>query len=102
MTARTLSKEDLAADFRSVMADIDALMNTTTAMADGEAAALRDRIRQGLDRARASVVDAQHEALEKARRAADATNHYVHDHPWQAVGAAAAVGLALGVLIGRR
>ena len=40
--------------------------------------------------------------LEKTKQAARATDDYVHDNPWQAVGVAAAIGLALGVLIGRR
>ncbi|MBI5257781.1 MAG: DUF883 domain-containing protein [Burkholderiales bacterium] len=102
MSDSTLAKEKLAADFRSVMDDIDALMNATTNKAESEASALRDRIRDRLDSAKERVVDAQHEALERAKKAAGATDDYVHSHPWQAVGAAAAVGLALGVLIGRR
>jgi ElaB/YqjD/DUF883 family membrane-anchored ribosome-binding protein len=102
MPDSTAAKEKLAADFRSVMSDIDALMNATTNKAEGEAAALRERIRDRLDAAKERVVDAQHEAVARAKRAAGVTDEYVHTHPWQAVGAAAALGLALGVLIGRR
>jgi ElaB/YqjD/DUF883 family membrane-anchored ribosome-binding protein len=96
------AKERLATDFRSVMDDIDSLMSATTNKAEGEASALRARIRETLEGAKERVADAHHEALERAKRAAGATDDYVHSHPWQAVGAAAAVGLALGVLIGRR
>jgi ElaB/YqjD/DUF883 family membrane-anchored ribosome-binding protein len=102
MTDTTTSKEKLAADFRSVMNDIDALMSATTNKAEGEATALRARIRERLDSTKERVLDAQHDAVERAKRAAGATDDYVHSHPWQAIGAAAAVGLALGVLIGRR
>jgi ElaB/YqjD/DUF883 family membrane-anchored ribosome-binding protein len=102
MTDTTVAKEKLAADFRSVMDDIDALMSATTNKAEGDVAALRARIRDRLDSAKERVIDAQHEAVERAKRAAGATDDYVHSHPWQAVGAAAAVGLAIGVLIGRR
>jgi ElaB/YqjD/DUF883 family membrane-anchored ribosome-binding protein len=102
MPDTTLAKEKLTADFHSVMADIDALMNATTNKAEGEVAALRTRIRDRLDSAKDRVIDAEHEAIERAKRAARVTDDYVHSHPWQAVGAAAAVGLALGVLIGRR
>jgi ElaB/YqjD/DUF883 family membrane-anchored ribosome-binding protein len=49
-----------------------------------------------------TLSNAQRAALERAKDAARVTDHYVHEHPWQVVGAAAAVGLALGVLIGRR
>jgi ElaB/YqjD/DUF883 family membrane-anchored ribosome-binding protein len=102
MTDTTLAKEKLAADFRSVMQDIDALMTATTNKAEGEATALRARIRDQLDNAKDRIVGAQHEAIERAKKAAGATDDYVHSHPWQAVGTAAAVGLAIGVLIGRR
>lgn len=102
MTDTTRAKERLAADFNSVLADIDALMSATTNKAEGEVTALRARIRDRLDGAKERILDAQHEAIEQAKRVAGATDDYVHSHPWQAIGAAAAVGLAIGVLIGRR
>jgi ElaB/YqjD/DUF883 family membrane-anchored ribosome-binding protein len=36
------------------------------------------------------------------RDAADATDQYVKDHPWQSVGLGAAVGVICGLLISRR
>jgi ElaB/YqjD/DUF883 family membrane-anchored ribosome-binding protein len=102
MTDTTVAREKLSADFRAVMSDIDALMSATTNKAEAEASALRTRISERLDHVKERAVNAQHEALERAKKAAGATDAYVHTHPWQAVGAAAAVGLALGVLIGRR
>jgi ElaB/YqjD/DUF883 family membrane-anchored ribosome-binding protein len=102
MNDSAVAKEKLVTDFHAVMADIDALMSATTNKAEGEAAALRARIRDRLDSAKERVLDAQHEAVERAKKAAGATDDYVHDHPWQAIGVAAAIGLAVGVLIGRR
>lgn len=102
MSDTTLAKEKLAADFRAVTDDIDSLMTATGSQAEGEAKALRARIRERLDDARERLLDAQHEAVRRARAAATATDDYVHDNPWQAIGVAAAIGLALGVLIGRR
>ena len=102
MPSTSQAKERLAADFREVMSDIDSLLTATTNKAEGEATALRSRIVDRLEAAKIRVADAQHEAVERAKRAADATDHYVHDHPWQAIGVAAAVGLVVGVLIGRR
>jgi ElaB/YqjD/DUF883 family membrane-anchored ribosome-binding protein len=102
LTDTIRAKEKLAADFHSVMADIDALVSATTNKAEGEATALRTRIRDRLDSAKERVVDAEHEAVERAKKVAGATDQYVHTHPWQAVGTAAAVGLAIGILVGRR
>lgn len=102
MSETSQAKEKLTADFHAVMADIDALMKATGQEAQGEAKAMRDRIRERLDGAKEKLLDAQHEAVERAKAAANATDDYVHANPWQAIGVAAAVGLALGVLIGRR
>jgi ElaB/YqjD/DUF883 family membrane-anchored ribosome-binding protein len=102
MSDATQAKEKLAADFRAVMDDIDALMTATGKGAEVEVKALRDRIRERLDGAKDKLADAQHEAVQRAKDAAAAADDYVHTKPWQAIGAAAAIGLALGVLIGRR
>lgn len=102
MSDTTLAKEKLAADFRAVMDDIDSLMTATGNQAEGEVKALRARIRERLDGAKDRLLDAQHEAVERAKAAATATDNYVHEKPWQAIGVAAAVALAVGVLIGRR
>jgi|OpeIllAssembly_1097287.scaffolds.fasta_scaffold132612_3 ElaB/YqjD/DUF883 family membrane-anchored ribosome-binding protein len=102
MTDTTFAREKLAGDFRLVMEDIDALMTATTNKAEGEVTALRARIRDRLEGAKHRIADAQNEAVERAKRAAGATDDYVHSHPWQALGAAAAVGVAIGILIGRR
>jgi ElaB/YqjD/DUF883 family membrane-anchored ribosome-binding protein len=102
MSDAAAAREELSADFHQVMDDIDSLMNATSNQAEGEVKALRSRIRERLDAARDQIGHAQAEALARSRRAAKVTDEYVHTHPWQAIGAAAAVGLALGVLIGRR
>jgi ElaB/YqjD/DUF883 family membrane-anchored ribosome-binding protein len=96
------AKEKLSSDFRSIMDDVDSLMSATTNKAEGDISALRARILDRLDGAKERVIDAQHEAVDRAKKAAAATDHFVHDHPWQAVGMAAVIGVAIGVLIGRR
>ena len=40
--------------------------------------------------------------VEKAKVAAKATDDFVRENPWQAVGIGAAVGVLLGMLISRR
>ncbi len=40
--------------------------------------------------------------VDKTKAAARATDDFVNDKPWQAVGIAAGIGLSLGIIIGRR
>lgn len=102
MSTMSAAKEQLASDFRGVMNDVEALLSSGANRAEGEAEALRARIERKLDAARHRAADLQHEAAAQARRAADATDDFVRDHPWQAVGVAAALGVVVGVLIARR
>lgn len=102
MNDTAAAKERLRTDFAKVMDDVDALVSATATQAEGEATALRARIRDRLDAATDSLASAQRAAVLRAKDAAKVTDDYVHEHPWQIVGAAAAIGLALGVLIGRR
>jgi ElaB/YqjD/DUF883 family membrane-anchored ribosome-binding protein len=102
MSDTAAAKHKLTEDFRAVMDDIDSLMKSSGEKLSGEQVALRQRIRDRMDAAKERAADLQYEAVARAKDAARATDDYVHDHPWTAVSAAAAIGLALGVLIGRR
>jgi len=102
MSESTAKRDQLAADFQRVMDDIDALLGAGGTVVEGEVKAIRDRLRERLDDARLKIGDLHHESIERARRAARDTDEYVHEHPWQAVGAAAGIGFLLGMLIARR
>lgn len=92
----------LLAEFQALVADTEKLLQTSTELAGEEADRLRDQLRSGLHRARERI-DAAHESVrEHGKAAVDATEDYVGEHPWQAVGLAAGVGFLLGLLVGRR
>jgi ElaB/YqjD/DUF883 family membrane-anchored ribosome-binding protein len=56
----------------------------------------------GLEQAKAKIVELEGKAVERGKAAADATDAYVHENPWKAVGIAAGGGLLLGLLLARR
>jgi ElaB/YqjD/DUF883 family membrane-anchored ribosome-binding protein len=63
---------------------------------------MRARLQERLKGARARLADAEAALVAKTRAAARATDAYVHESPWTAIGIAAGVGLVLGVILGRR
>ncbi len=67
-----------------------------------EAAELRGRALEQLRALQGRLQDAHAAALRQSKAAARATDDYVHDHPWRAIGVAAGVGVLIGLLIGRR
>jgi ElaB/YqjD/DUF883 family membrane-anchored ribosome-binding protein len=52
--------------------------------------------------AKDSAPDARDTVVDKANSAAQATHGYVSPNPWMAISAAAAAGLAIGMLLRRR
>ena len=103
MTSTALqSKEKLNADLRAAINDMQTLINAGPDEAEGDALALRERVRSSLEAARGQINHFQADVRSRAREVALATDHHAREHPWQWVGGAAALGLALGVLIGRR
>ena len=63
---------------------------------------LREKFDDGYHRLREATVRTAQEAASRARDGADAANRYAHDEPWHVAGAAVAVGVVLGFLLGRR
>ena len=97
-----VNKDKLVADLKAVVADAEELLRATASQAGEKVAAARERIQASLASAKLKLTDAERAALEQARKAAKATDEYVHENPWRAVGIAAVAGLVLGVLISRR
>ena len=96
------SKDKLIADLKIVVSDAEELLRATASQAGEKVSAARERIQASLASAKIKLSDAERAALEKAKEAAKATDEFVHEQPWKAVGIAAGVGLLLGLLLGRR
>lgn len=96
------TKERLVSDLQKVIADAEELMQATAHQTEGKVVELRERITENLRNARHKLVDVEISVKEKTKEVARATDDYVHEHPWRAIGMAAGVGLVIGLLIGRR
>jgi len=96
------TKEQLIADFKAVVADAEALLRATANQGGEELAAVRTKAEESLRVVKARIADEQVELLVKTKEAAKATDAYVHENPWKAVGVAAGIGLVIGLLSGRR
>jgi ElaB/YqjD/DUF883 family membrane-anchored ribosome-binding protein len=63
---------------------------------------MTDEIRAGIESGKYSLQDIQRLVAEKTKVAADATDEFVRDNPWAALGIAAAVGCVVGMLLSRK
>jgi ElaB/YqjD/DUF883 family membrane-anchored ribosome-binding protein len=95
-------REKLMTDLRTVITDAEEVLKVTADQATAGAAELRVRMQERLQQAKHRLHDMQEHAVARAKAAGHAADDYVHDHPWKAIGAAAGIGLIIGLLIGRR
>lgn len=96
-----ISKDKLLQDLRSIVSGAEELLRATASQTGEKVSAARERIEQNLADAKERLVIAERAVREKTKEAATATDEYVRDNPWQAVGIAAGVGMLIGMLISR-
>jgi ElaB/YqjD/DUF883 family membrane-anchored ribosome-binding protein len=97
-----ITTADLMDDLRKVVHDTEALLRATEGQVGEKAEDARRRVQAALDSARARLKNVQGSATEMGEEAVRATETYVRENPWQALGIAAGVGLVLGMLLTRR
>lgn len=96
------SQKQLVSDIKTVIADAEEVLSATADQAGEKVANLRARVQTRLRDAKVRLDEAEAVLIAKSRAAAQATDAYVHESPWTAVGIAAGVGLLVGLVIGRR
>ena len=77
----------------------------TTALKDvdtPEIAKVKAKVRIALAAARSAVSDTATQLRGHAQQVGKRTDGYVRDNPWQVIGIAAVIGLAVGILASRR
>lgn len=95
-------QEQVVSDIKSAISEAEEMLSATADQAGDKVARLRERIKARLADAKVRLMDAEELLVAKTKAAARATDEYVHESPWTAVGIAAGVGLLVGLIIGRR
>lgn len=90
------TRQQLADDFHALAAHAEALVRATAAVSGDTVSAAREKLIGSVMRVRDQLKSAQGFALDTTREAARATDSYVHQKPWQVIGAALLVGIVIG------
>ena len=96
------NETELMSNFKSVLADAEALLTATANTSGEKIAEIRAKVEESINVVKNSMLEAQDEVLFRTREAANATDTYVHENPWRSIGFAASLGIVVGLLIGRR
>jgi ElaB/YqjD/DUF883 family membrane-anchored ribosome-binding protein len=96
------SRTKLVDEFSTVMSEAEDMLKRAANETGDKAKDLRSQVEAKLLTAKLRLQELEGQALDRAKEAARATDDYVHEHPWQAIGMAAATGVVVGLLISRR
>lgn len=96
------STRTLIDDLRAVVAEAEALIAASAGEAGARAGEVRDRAAESVGKARAKLEELEVDVAARAKAAAEQAASYVRDNPLQSVGIAAAVGIVVGLMLGRR
>ncbi len=101
-TSADRTREKIVDDFAAVLTEAEDMLKRAAGETGDKARDLREQVESKLLHAKLRLQELQGQTLDQAKAAARATDDYVHDHPWQSIGAAAALGFLVGLLLNRR
>jgi ElaB/YqjD/DUF883 family membrane-anchored ribosome-binding protein len=101
-TATEPTFDVLVDEFRALVGSMEDVLSAAADGSSEKLAELKGQAEANLMKAKATLGNMEKRAARKARTIAADSDDYVHESPWTAIGMAAAIGLLLGVLIGRK
>jgi ElaB/YqjD/DUF883 family membrane-anchored ribosome-binding protein len=96
------SRTKLVDEFTNVLSEAEDMLKRAANETGEKAKDLRSQVEAKLLTAKLRLQEFQGQAVDRAKETARATDDYVHEHPWQSIGIAAAVGVVIGLLMNRR
>jgi ElaB/YqjD/DUF883 family membrane-anchored ribosome-binding protein len=93
------NREKLIDDVKVLAKDVQELLKATASVVGEKASDARTRVQESLKVAQTKLGTVHENAKAKGAEAAAATDEYVRDNPWNAVGIAAGLGLLIGLVI---
>lgn len=89
-------------EVQNLIADVEDLIDRVGDAADPEIRRLRSKVAAALATTKKSIAEGVEQVQGQAKQAIDASDQYVRNQPWEAIGIAALAGLAVGFLLARR
>jgi ElaB/YqjD/DUF883 family membrane-anchored ribosome-binding protein len=98
--AHDVTKDQLIEEFNTVVSETEHLLKSVASAGGEKIGFLRAGVEQNLANAKDRLRSYQEAAAGKTKAAAQVTDAYVHEHPWQAIGVAAGINIIAGVVLG--
>jgi len=96
------SHTNMSHELYNFLADVEDLVKGTTSLAGEDLVLARERLNARIEAAKESVEAMGSAIVQRTQQTATVTNEYVHEQPWKAIGASAAVAFLFGFVLARR
>ena len=93
------NRDELLNDFNKVVTETQGLLDSMSSSTTEKTAALRASLEKRLKVTKERLTEFQDAAIQRTTAAAKATDEYVHENPWTVIGAAAGVGIVIGLML---
>jgi ElaB/YqjD/DUF883 family membrane-anchored ribosome-binding protein len=90
------------ASINDFLDNVDDLTKAIKDVDSPDIARVRAKVKMALAAAKSALSDGAAQVRGQARQVTKTTDGYVRDNPWQVVGIAAVIGIALGMMMTRR
>jgi len=100
--AETNGESGRGNEWHNLVADVEDLVKKVANVDDAEIAEIRGKVEETLAKAKTTAGEGAAAVRERAGEVSDATDQYVRENPWAAIGIAAAIGIVVGFVAGRR
>jgi ElaB/YqjD/DUF883 family membrane-anchored ribosome-binding protein len=102
-TSQARNAKDYAnGQMNSFIENVEDLTHALKDIDTPELARVKAKVKMALAAAKSALADGAAQVRTQARQVSKNTDTYVRDNPWQVVGIAALIGLAVGIVAARR
>ncbi len=96
------TREKLMGEMQNVIHEAESWLKQSGQATSDEFRSAKAKFEATLATAKDDLMAMEHKMVERTKDAAKATDQYVHENPWKAVGLGCAVGVICGMLIARK
>ena len=96
------TRDQLMRDLKNVVSDAETWLRSGSSLSGEDLKAAKAKFDRTLISAKDGIIAMEEAVVERTKATVKATDDYVNENPWKAIGIGAAVGVLVGALISRR
>ena len=93
-------KDTASDEFKNFVTDVEEVVKRVANVSDADVARVREKVQAAIASTKSGIAYSAENLKRQAKQAAEYTDDYVRESPWQAIGIGAALAAVLGLSIG--